>query len=128
MKKTLQGFTLIELLIVIAIIGILASIVLISVGGGRDKARKAAFKQEVSALRAPLITICDSRPITMADLPNGGANTTVTAWSGATIAQNDCGAQWSGMFRITNITPVATIPGCSSATVGQTGADFTNCP
>ncbi|PIP25997.1 MAG: pilus assembly protein TapA, partial [Candidatus Moranbacteria bacterium CG23_combo_of_CG06-09_8_20_14_all_41_28] len=30
MKKTLQGFTLIELLIVIAIIGILASIVLVS--------------------------------------------------------------------------------------------------
>jgi prepilin-type N-terminal cleavage/methylation domain-containing protein len=47
MKK---GFTLVELLVVISIVGVLMTVVLVSISGARDKARDARRKAEISQI------------------------------------------------------------------------------
>ncbi|MCK4520480.1 type II secretion system protein [Candidatus Parcubacteria bacterium] len=52
--KNKKGFTLIELLVVIAVIGVLSSIVLVSLSGARDRARDAIRKSDMSQIRKAL--------------------------------------------------------------------------
>lgn len=59
MKKFEKGFTLIELLVVVAIIGILSSIVLVSLNSARQRGRDASLKGSLSSMRAAAEIVYD---------------------------------------------------------------------
>jgi prepilin-type N-terminal cleavage/methylation domain-containing protein len=51
MKNTKKGFTLIELLVVIAIIGVLAAVILASLGAARNKGNAASAKTSMKEIK-----------------------------------------------------------------------------
>ncbi len=99
--KKSKGFTLIELLVVIAVIGLISSIVLVSMKEVREKARIAKAQEMVRQLHEIILINYQESDGTSPSPSNTGIGTGCTYWGPGTVVgfvnnPGDYYANWMG--------------------------------
>lgn len=86
------------ILLGIALLGIMASIVLVSLSSAREKAQEAAFKAQVSGMLPTLLLACDERSITSNDFNYSGDTQYFNADTVYKTLDQDCGKDGASTF------------------------------
>ncbi|MES2087849.1 MAG: type II secretion system protein [Patescibacteria group bacterium] len=121
MQLRQKGFTLIELLVVIAIIGILSSVVLVSLNSARQRSKDAAFKAEARGVVAGINSICNEVSVVVADLKTPSTYSAAAAFG--TMVQN-CGSSGTGVWTMTITATNGAVSTANVAACSQGGCTF----
>lgn len=124
LKNKAKGFTIVELLIVIVVIGILATLVIVTFTGIQQKARDSKRKTDIGAIQSTLENYYGSNNTfpTLADLNSSAWQTANIKGFDPTALQDPKGSSptVAATASSTQYGYVVTPTGCSDATTGNT--------